>query len=93
MKDQQPASSASGDAPTSVASGVAALPSAIPSVSSATVPLGLVVIAVLVLGNLRGVKAVGALVAAPLSLGSHPQFTAVPSRSQTGWRVIRSSDP
>jgi amino acid transporter len=49
----------------SVASGVAAITSAIPSVSSVTVPLGLVVIAVLVLGNLRGVKAAGALFAAP----------------------------
>jgi amino acid transporter len=49
----------------SVASGVAAITSAIPSVTSATVPLGLVVIAVLVCGNLRGVKAAGALFAAP----------------------------
>ncbi len=49
----------------SVAAGVAAITSAIPSVTSATVPLGLVVIAVLVFGNLRGVKAAGALFAAP----------------------------
>ena len=49
----------------SVAAGVAAVTSAIPSVSSATVPLGLVVIAVLVFGNLRGVRAAGALFAAP----------------------------
>jgi amino acid transporter len=49
----------------SVAAGVAAVTSAIPSVTSATVPLGLVVIAVLVFGNLRGVKAAGALFAAP----------------------------
>jgi amino acid transporter len=49
----------------SVASGVAAITSAIPSVTSATVPLGLVVIAVLVFGNLRGVKSAGALFAAP----------------------------
>ena len=49
----------------SVASGVAAITSAIPSVTSVTVPLGLVVIAVLVFGNLRGVKAAGALFAAP----------------------------
>lgn len=49
----------------SVAAGVAAITSAIPSVTSATVPLGLVVIAVLVFGNLRGVRAAGALFAAP----------------------------
>ena len=49
----------------SVAAGVAAITSAIPSVTSVTVPLGLVVIAVLVFGNLRGVKAAGALFAAP----------------------------
>jgi amino acid transporter len=49
----------------SVAAGVAAITSAIPSVSSATVPIGLGVIVVLVLGNLRGVRAAGALFAAP----------------------------
>jgi amino acid transporter len=49
----------------SVAGGVAAITSAIPSVSSATVPIGLTVIVVLVLGNLRGVRAAGALFAAP----------------------------
>jgi amino acid transporter len=49
----------------SVAAGVAAVTSAIPSVTSATVPLGLVVIAVLVFGNLRGVKSAGVLFAAP----------------------------
>ena len=52
----------------SVAAGVAAITSAIPSVTSATVPLGLIVIAVLVFGNLRGVKAAGALFAAPTYL-------------------------
>jgi len=49
----------------SVASGIAAITSAIPSVTSATVPLGLVVIALLVIGNLRGVRAAGAVFAAP----------------------------
>ena len=49
----------------SVASGVAATTSAIPSVSSITVPLGLVVIALLVVGNLRGVRSAGALFATP----------------------------
>jgi amino acid transporter len=49
----------------SVASGVAAITSALPSVSPATVPIGLVVIVVLVLGNLRGVRAGGMLFAAP----------------------------
>ena len=49
----------------SIAAGVAAITSAIPSVSPATVPIGLAVIVVLVLGNLRGVRAAGALFAAP----------------------------
>jgi amino acid transporter len=49
----------------SVASGVAAITSALPSVAVATVPIGLVVIVLLVLGNLRGVRAAGALFAAP----------------------------
>jgi amino acid transporter len=49
----------------SVAAGVAAITSAIPSVSPATVPIGLAVIVLLVLGNLRGVRAAGALFAAP----------------------------
>jgi amino acid transporter len=49
----------------SVAAGVAAITSAIPSVGSATVPIGLVVILVLVLGNLRGLRAAGTLFAAP----------------------------
>lgn len=49
----------------SVAAGAAAITSAIPSASSIAVPLGLVVIVVLVLGNLRGVRAAGALFAVP----------------------------
>ncbi len=49
----------------SVAAGVAAITSAIPSAAGATVPIGLGVILVLVLGNLRGVRAAGALFAAP----------------------------
>jgi amino acid transporter len=49
----------------SVAAGVAAITSAIPSVSPLTVPIGLGVILLLVLGNLRGVRAAGALFAAP----------------------------
>ena len=49
----------------SVAAGVAAITSALPSASPATVPIGLAVIALLVLGNLRGVRAAGALFAAP----------------------------
>lgn len=52
----------------SVAAGVAAVTSAIPSVSSATVPIGLVVIAVLVAGNLRGAREAGAAFAAPTYL-------------------------
>lgn len=49
----------------SVASGVAAVTSAIPSLSSAVVPIGLGVIALLVVGNLRGVRTAGWLFAAP----------------------------
>ena len=52
----------------SVAAGVAAVTSAIPSVSSATVPIGLVVIVVLVAGNLRGAREAGAAFAAPTFL-------------------------
>ena len=52
----------------SVASGVAAVTSAIPSLDSAVVPLGLLVIALLVGGNLRGVREAGALFAAPTYL-------------------------
>ena len=49
----------------SVAAGVAAVTSAIPSVASATVPIGLAVIALLVAGNLRGVRDSAAAFAAP----------------------------
>jgi amino acid transporter len=49
----------------SVASGIAAVTSAIPSVASLTVPLGLIVIVLLVVGNLRGAKSAGLLFAAP----------------------------
>jgi amino acid transporter len=52
----------------SVASGVAAVTSAIPSASSATVPIGLVVIVLLVAGNLRGAREAGAAFAAPTYL-------------------------
>jgi amino acid transporter len=52
----------------SVAAGVAAVTSAIPSVSSATVPIGLVMIVVLVAGNLRGAREAGAAFAAPTFL-------------------------
>lgn len=49
----------------SVASGVAALTSAQPALAGATVPIGLLVILVLLLGNLRGVRQAGALFAIP----------------------------
>jgi hypothetical protein len=52
----------------SVAAGVAAVTSAIPSVASATVPIGLVVIVLLVAGNLRGVRDSAAAFAAPTYL-------------------------
>ena len=49
----------------SVASGLDAVTSAIPSLASAIVPIGLATIAVLLLGNLRGVRQAAALFAAP----------------------------
>ncbi|MGW4839483.1 APC family permease [Streptomyces globisporus] len=49
----------------SIASGVAAVTSAIPGFASVTVPLGLGVIALLLAGNLRGVRQAGVLFAAP----------------------------
>ena len=49
----------------SVASGIAAITSAIPSLAPDTVPLGLAAIAILVAGNLRGVRQAGLLFAAP----------------------------
>ena len=49
----------------SVASGIAAITSAIPSLAPDRVPLGLAVIAILVAGNLRGVRQAGLLFAAP----------------------------
>jgi hypothetical protein len=44
---------------------VAAVTSAIPSVASATVPIGLVVIVLLLAGNLRGVRDSAVALAAP----------------------------
>ncbi len=52
----------------SVASGVEAVTSAIPSLTSAKVLIGLVMIVVLVAGNLRGVREAGAAFAAPTYL-------------------------
>ena len=49
----------------SVAAGIAAITSAIPSLSSQTVPLGLGAIALLLAGNLRGVRQAGSLFALP----------------------------
>jgi amino acid transporter len=49
----------------SVAAGMAAVTSAIPSVSSTAVPGGVAVVALLLAGNLRGVRQAGALFAAP----------------------------
>jgi amino acid transporter len=49
----------------SISSGLDAVTSAVPSLQSAVVPLGLAVIAVLLVGNLRGVRQAGALFAAP----------------------------
>lgn len=52
----------------SVASGVEAVTSAIPSLASGRVVIGLIVIALLVAGNLRGVRDAGAAFAAPTFL-------------------------
>ncbi|MFB7480563.1 APC family permease [Streptomyces anulatus] len=49
----------------SIASGIAAIASTLPSLVSATVPLGVGVIALLLAGNLRGVRQAGALFAVP----------------------------
>jgi amino acid transporter len=49
----------------SISSGVAAITSALPSLVAATVPIGLGVIAVLLVGNLRGVREAGAVFSAP----------------------------
>jgi amino acid transporter len=52
----------------SVASGLEAITSAIPSLSADTVPIGVGVIVVLLAGNLRGVRQAGLLFAAPTYL-------------------------
>jgi len=52
----------------SVASGVAALASAVPALGDQLVPIGLACIALLAIGNLRGVRESGALFAAPTYL-------------------------
>lgn len=52
----------------SIASGIAAITSAFPQLSSATLPLGVGVIAVLLAGNLRGIRQAGILFAAPTYL-------------------------
>jgi amino acid transporter len=49
----------------SISSGLDAVSSALPSVRSAVVPIGIAVIAVLLLGNLRGVRQAATLFAAP----------------------------
>jgi amino acid transporter len=52
----------------SVSAGIGAVTSAVPSVERFTVPLGLAVIALIVLGNLRGIKEAGSIFAAPTYL-------------------------
>jgi Amino acid permease len=49
----------------SISAGVAAITSAIPALSDASVALGLAAIAILLAGNLRGVRQAGALFSAP----------------------------
>jgi amino acid transporter len=52
----------------SIAAGVAAVTSAMPSLAGATVPIGIAVIGILVAGNLRGVRAAGSAFAGPTYL-------------------------
>jgi amino acid transporter len=52
----------------STAAGVAAVTSAMPSLASATVPIGIAVIGILVAGNLRGVRTAGSVFAGPTYL-------------------------
>jgi amino acid transporter len=61
----------------SVASGLEAVTSAIPSLRSDTVLIGVVVIALLLAGNLRGVRQAGALFAAPTYLFIVAMFVLV----------------
>jgi amino acid transporter len=49
----------------SISSGIAAITSAIPSLAADAVPLGLAAIAILLAGNLRGVRQAGAIFSAP----------------------------
>jgi amino acid transporter len=49
----------------SISAGVAAITSALPGLASAAVPLGLAVIAILLIGNLRGVREAGSIFSAP----------------------------
>jgi amino acid transporter len=52
----------------SVSAGVSAVTSAFPGIAHLTVPMGLLVIALIVLGNLRGLKEAGSIFAAPTYL-------------------------
>src|SRR5271165_4649449 len=61
----------------SVASGIEAITSAIPSLSSDRVVIGVCVIVVLLAGNLRGVRQAGALFAAPTYLFIFAMFALV----------------
>ena len=49
----------------SISSGVAAITSAVPALTYATVPIGLAAIAILLAGNLRGIRQAGAIFSAP----------------------------
>ena len=49
----------------SISSGVAAITSAVPGLAANAVPLGLAAIAILLVGNLRGVRQAGAIFSAP----------------------------
>ena len=79
----------------SIASGVASITSAFPSLRSATVVIGVVVIAVLLIGNLRGVRQAGSLFAIP----TYAFIAAIATLIIAGWSTrpavafIRSRHP
>ena len=71
----------------SIASGVAAITSAYPSIQPATVWIGVGVIVILLAGNLRGVRQAGAMFVVPRSSEDiQRRRAAVPRRHRNGPR-------
>jgi amino acid transporter len=65
----------------SISSGVAAITSAIPGLTHASVPIGLAAIAILLAGNLRGVRQAGVFFSAP----TYAFVLAMSGSSLSGW--------